>query len=251
MRTSSRFGSPQFSAEYGPSQGGLRCTFRGTRVEGGGVRHRAVRLARTPDPDLAAGRRLYRARRPKVDAVQSRLPPWTKANQSMSPMWPRRQARTKRIGHDVSPLPIVIDDDLTTMKGIAMDQKPQIGWPPRSRRHRVMNHSGNRHAVTPVAGAVGSWSSRGGVRGAGPGVEATLRAWQPGEVRGPHLPGLRPMVEPTNEDRVVREVNESTGTERGDQLALTSWPGGAGRGAGSLVRRPRPIRCRRAPGPRC
>ena len=106
----------------------------GTRGEGGRVGHRPFGLARTPDPDLAevaAGPALVDPELPPAVAVTA----VDEVNQSMSPMWPRRQARTKRIG-TTDRLFLSSSSMNWPREGRCGGRGAEIGWLPSPRRPR-------------------------------------------------------------------------------------------------------------------
>ena len=112
----------------------------------------ALGLAFAADPDLGE----VAARPPLVDpevaaagALSSRC--GRSQYQSMSPMWPLRQARTKRTGTTGCDFLRVVDE-LALVESGAMDQPARAGLARRtpSMTPWVMNHSGNCQQVMPV-----------------------------------------------------------------------------------------------------
>ena len=155
MRISSRFGSPQVSFVYGPEPGpaavavAQRAVLHESRPAL--MLRSALHSQRTQTSDrspLVPRSSIHSCRRQSVCSL------WTKPYQSMSPMWPVRQARTKRTGTTGAFLPVVVDE-------LAPASAPCDGPAgasgrslpgPRCQTSWVMNHSGNCQAVIPVCG---------------------------------------------------------------------------------------------------
>ena len=165
MRISRRFGSPHCSFVYGPEPGPRavavpRACSRARVASMIGRSARRTRSGSRPRP----GRRWCRARRSRVaggTCVSGRC--GRSQYQSMSPMWPLRQARTKRTGTTARFFLFVVDE-LALGQRLAMHQQARARSRAGLRRLDVLGDEplGNCQAVMPVVGAVGSSWSGGG-----------------------------------------------------------------------------------------